>query len=265
MRGLTAEQKALREGKLTASMVGRIMSGNLTEMTELWEIMVGLREEEDLSGKWPVQLGLATEEVNLDWYARKTGHEVTRRGSFVAVDWMGCTLDGWDSVLDRPVEAKHVGGHESEETVLARYQPQLHWTMLCTQRREIALSVISGAAEPVVDIVPFDVAYADQLMARAKHFMRYVDSLTPPVVQPPIKAPPLPVKIVDMMTTKDANQWGSHAAVWLENIDASKKADTAERDLKGLVPIDAKEATGSGVIIKRDRAGRLSLRREKTT
>jgi hypothetical protein len=267
MRGLTAEQQEARSGKLTGSMVGALMSGDPDKILHLWRIMVGEEEEPDLSKVWPVQLGAATEQLNLDWFELKTGHPVTKRGAFVVhpfEHWMGCTLDGWDDVLSVPIEAKHVGGFEEPDVVLQRYQPQLHWTMLCTRTTSIRFSVIYRASEPAVETIHLHQPYADGLLKRAKEFMVYVDTFTPPVVMPRVEAPVLPTITVDMTATKLSNQWGDAAARWLENIPSAIRADEAEKELKGLCPVEAREAHGAGVKITKDKKGRMSLRASKS-
>jgi hypothetical protein len=75
-------------------------------------------------------------------------------------------------------------------------------------------------------------------------------------VAPPVK----PIKTYDM--TGD-NLWASEAVVWLENRTAARKAAAAEKDLKGLVPLDAVRCHGHGIEIRRDRAGRLSLKEQR--
>lgn len=268
MRGLSAEQKQLRDGKLTASMVGALMSGDPDRILTLWRQMVGEEDEPDLSWVWPVQLGAATEQLSLDWYEHKTGHPVTKRGAFVIhpfTHWMGCTLDGWDDVLSVPIEVKHVGGFEEADVVLQRYQPQLHWTMLCTRTTSIKFSVIYRASEPVVETIHLHQPYADELLRRAKEFMVYVETFTSPVVMPRVEAPVLPTITVDMTTTKVSNQWGDAAARWLENAPSAIRAEEAEKELKGMVPVEAKQAHGAGVSITRDKKGRMSLRKERTS
>lgn len=128
---LTEAQLRARDGRLTASRVAALMTGDEAKILDLWREMVGdpAWTPEDLSGVWPVQLGIATEALNLEWYARKHG-PLTRQGEVVihpTADWAVCTLDGFDAALPGPVECKHVGGREPLERVLERYQPQLHW------------------------------------------------------------------------------------------------------------------------------------------
>lgn len=258
---LNPTQLAAREGKLTASRVACLMTGDEAKVLNLWREMVGdpLFVPEDLSGVWPVQLGSVTENLNLDWYARKRGN-VTRRGEVVVhprESWMAATLDGFAPDLAGPIECKHVGGREQLSTIIERYQPQMHWQMIVTRSDRIALSVIEGANEPLVEVIERDAAYTTELIERATAFMECVVTLTPPFPLIPVAAPTIPSQIYDMAGN---NEWADYAATWNDTNDAAKKAAKAEKELKALVPADATLCHGYGVQIKRDRAGRLSLR-----
>lgn len=258
---LTPAQLAAREGRLTASQVACLMTGDEAKILNLWRGLVGdpAYVEDDLSDVWAVNLGSVTETLSLDWYERKHA-PVTRRGEVVVhptVDWAACTLDGWDDSLPGPVECKHVGGFEPRATVIQRYMPQIHWQMVCTASRRAAISIIEGAREPVVEIVEWDEGYAAEIWNRAAAFWRCVETLTPPVALPAVAAPVKAEKVVDMATS---NEWGDAAGTWLADAPAAKRAAKAEKALKALVPADAARCHGHGVQITRDRAGRLSVK-----
>lgn len=259
---LTRQQLEAREGRLTASRVACLMRGDDAAILDLWREMVGDPEykPKDLSGIWAIQLGETTETLNLDWYERKQQRPVSRRGEVVIhhrVDWAACTLDGFDDELPGPVEAKHVGGREALATIVDRYQSQIHWLMLVTGSRQAALSVIEGASEPIVEIIPRDEEYAAELWRRAEAFMACVWSFTPPVAGEVVLAPVLAVKTYDFAGN---NEWGSEAAAWLETRAARKRNEVAEKAIKGLVPADAKRAHGNGIEVARNRAGALTIR-----
>lgn len=259
---LTAKQIEQRDGRLTASRVACLMTGDEAKIMNLWREMVGDPEfvPEDLSGVWAVQLGSVTESLNLDWYERKTKRKLSKRGDVIQMrtaDWAACTLDGWDEENGCAIECKHVGGREPLAKVIERYQPQLHWQMLVTNSRAVMLSVIEGTSEPVVEEIPFDADYAAELWRRAVQFMTCVRSLTPPVALAPVAAPVKAEKTYDM---SQSNEWGHHALDWLENYPSKKKADIAEKALKSLVASDAVRCFGAGVEIRRDRAGRLTTK-----
>ena len=231
---LVSTQLAARENKLTASRVAALMTGSADKILNLWRELVGdpAFVPEDLSDVWPVRLGEATEQLNVAWYAKKHG-EVSRKGEVVVgnPDWMAATLDGWDVARGCPLEAKHVGGREPLETIISRYQSQMHWQMMVTDASECALSVIMGASEPIVEYIPMDVGYAKELMRRATQFMQCVDNMTPPVLLAPV-APPV---IADKIVMMDSNpEWTAQAARWIQSYGAAEIAKEAEKKLKGV-------------------------------
>ncbi len=258
-RGLSDLQLKARDGKLTASRVGVLMSGDPEKIMALWQEMTGQSEPEDLSAVWAVQLGSHTESLNLEWYERKTGHTLTLKGEVLTMDpWAAATLDGYDAEINAVVEAKHVGGFEPRDNVVARYMPQVHWQMLVSGARLAVLSLIEGAREPVFEHVEFDEAYAAELWARAEQFMRCVEDLIPPVEFAPVAAPTRPeqYRTVDMT---GSNAWASLAGDWLANQSAAKTFDKAAKEIKALVEIDVGQVSGHGIQCKRSKAGSLTI------
>jgi predicted phage-related endonuclease len=258
---LTATQIKAREGKLTASRVACLMTGDAPKIMQLYLEMIGEGEPENLDHIWPVRLGSATEELNLDWFEMKNG-TLSRRGDVIVhkkYSWAAATLDGWYDDLGCPVECKHVAGREPLEVIIDRYQPQMQWQMEVTGAVQCALSVIMGAAEPVVEFIERDGDYAAEMVKRGLQFISCVRQRVEPVVLEPIAAPVDATKVIDMSSN---NWWASSAARWLETKEAADQCKDAEKVLKGSVPVDAKKAFGHGVQITRDRAGRLSLRQE---
>lgn len=261
---LTAEQLKLRDGRLTASRVSCLMTGDEQKIMDLWRLMVGETGEQSLSDVWPVVLGEATEALNLSWYERTTGRKLTRRGEVVicpSADWAAATLDGWDDVECGPVDAKHVGGFEPRETVVTRYMPQMMWQMICTCSSWSALSIIEGARKPVVEVVLWDETYAMELWRRAEAFMECVETLTPPVVMAPVAPPVAPVRTVSM---EGSNIWAVSAAQWLANQEASRQFDRAAKSIRELVTPDMAKAHGHGIEAERDARGAIRIRSQKS-
>lgn len=259
---LTEAQLKARDGKLTASRVACLMTADPDKIMNLWREMVGdpAFVPEDLSGVWPIRLGEATEALNLSWYERKTGRALTRQGEVVIcprADWAASTLDGWDDSFPAVIECKHVGGFEARDIVIARYQPQLHWQMICTGARQAILSIIEGAKEPALEAVDFDEIYGAELWTRAEMFMACVRDLVEPVTLAPIAGPVKAEKIYDM---RESNAWAAHAGTWLEQRAAAKAFDAAVKEIRALVPADAAKAHGAGIIATRNRAGAISIK-----
>src|SRR5262252_4257030 len=145
---LTSDQIAIRKTLMTSSDIKPLMDGNADEIIRVYLEKIGEREPENLDNVWPVQLGIATEALNLMWFEKK--NNVTLAGRNVLIrssrfNWAGATLDGWCEELKCPVECKHVGGREPIEVIIDRYQPQMQWQMMVTEAEQCALSVILGA------------------------------------------------------------------------------------------------------------------------
>lgn len=261
---LSPDQVKARDGKLTASRVACLMTGDAEKITNLWREMVGDPDfiQEDLSDVWAVQLGSHTESLNLDWYEKRTGRLLSRRGDVVVgtLDWMAATLDGWDDAIDAPIECKHVGGFEPITKILERYAPQAHWQMIVTGATRCVFSIIEGAKEPIIEIVEYDDAYGKELMRRAIQFMECVSTLTPPVALAPVAAPVKAEKTYDMTGN---NQWASEAVTWLLQRQPAKDFAASEKALKQLVPADAVKCLGHGITVNRNKAGSLTIREIK--
>jgi hypothetical protein len=133
----------------------------------------------------------------------------------------------------------------------------MHWQMIVTGAIKCAPSIIMGGNEPIVDFLDKDEAYAAELMRRAELFMHHVRDLTPPVAMAPVAAPVKAERTYDMMGN---NSWAANAATWLTTRQAAKDCAAAEKELKSAVPADAIRCFGHSIEIKRDRAGRLSLK-----
>ena len=260
---LTEAQRLARSGKLTASRVSCLMTGDKAKIMAVWRELCGdpTYEEEDLSEIWAVRLGSLTESLNLEWYEKIKNKTLTRRGEVVNhpdYEWAAATLDGFDATIPGPIECKHVSGFEKFDTILARYQPQIHWQMEVTQTRQCAFSVIEGGRQPRVEIIDYDKPYADELMARALRLMEHVWNMTPPVELEPVELKHIS-RLRDYNMTGN-NQWATAAGDFLQHQKAAEVWKDAVETLKGMVANDAASASGYGVIARRDRANRLSIR-----
>jgi len=265
---LTAIQIAARTGKLGASDMNIVMGGDPLKIDKLWREKMGDKIPDDLSDVWPVYRGSETEQMHLNWIERR-GIDggvigISRRGDTVdhyQHDWAMCTLDGWVNELKCPIEVKWTNGNEPFDPVIRdRYFPQCQWQMEMTGAEQCALSVIMGAAEPVVDMIKRDADYAKQMLERGWTFIQHVRSRTPPVDLPMV---PLPVDATRVVDMQGNNEWANQAGIWTDLRDSAAAYDDAAKILKALVPADAKRCFGHGVQITRNRLGHLSLREAK--
>lgn len=260
--GLTKTQHATRKGYVGGSDAKIIMSGDDAAVLRLWGEKRGEIEPEDLSTVLQVQMGVATEELNRCWFERMTGLTIEYEGEQQIMTThgfpMGVTLDGLIRSENAVFEAKHVGGFEPFETVVQRYMPQVYHSMIVTGATKGYLAIFEGTGDWRSETVVEDPFYADALIEQERKFWECVLSGKPPRLPPP-PPPPLPEasRRVDMTGN---NLWASRAADWLKNKEASKTFDAAAKELKALVEADVREASGHGIIIKRDKARKLTIK-----
>src|SRR5262249_44140766 len=98
-----------RTGFLGGSDAHVIMGHDETALLRLWREKRGEVEPLDLSGNLIVQLGLATESLNRQWFERNTGQtlrDIQRRIRHPVIRWMGATLDGVVEATGAVFEAK---------------------------------------------------------------------------------------------------------------------------------------------------------------
>ena len=238
------------------------MGSDEAALIRLWREKRGEAEAEDLSGNLIVQLGTATEDLNRSWYERNSGRrvrDVQRRVKHSAIPWMAATLDGIVEGSEAVFEAKFMLPWSfSEEAAAEKYMAQLQHNMWVTHLRSSVLSIITGGGKWVEITIPMDPLYLSVLVQAEKKFWRCVQSGEPPYLinaeapRPRIEA----IRIVDMSAS---NSWAEFSALFCNTHEAFLEHERAKRELKALMPEDAKEAIGHGVRAKRSKSGAVSF------
>src|SRR5215467_4699739 len=245
-----------------------IMGDDEAALLRLWREKRGEIEPEDLSDNLVVQLGLATEDLNRRWYEANTGRVVTdiqKRVRHPMLRWMGATLDGRIEGRDAVFEAKFMLPWSfSEEAAAEKYMPQLQHNMWVVAARNAVLSVITGGGKWVEILAHADPLYQHLIVTAERKFWRCVESGEQPQlfgVDPP-KPRLEAVRVVDMASS---NAWAEFAAVFTRTHQAHLEHEHAKRELKTLMPEDAKEAIGHGVRAKRSKSGAVNFDLLSTT
>jgi predicted phage-related endonuclease len=239
-----------------------IMGNDEAALLRLWREKRGEIGLEDLSGNLIVQLGLVTEDLNRRWYEANTGQVITDVQRLVrhpTVRWMAATLDGRIEGTGAVFESKFMlPWYFSEEAAAAKYMPQLQHNMWVVAARSAVLSIITGGGKWVEITTHADPLYQHLIITAERKFWRCVESGEPPRLfgveppQPRIEA----MRVVDMSAS---NAWAEFAAVFSRTRSAHLEHEEAKAELKGLMPQDAKEATGHGVRAKRSKSGAVSF------
>jgi predicted phage-related endonuclease len=239
-----------------------IMGNDEAALIRLWQEKRGEAEPEDLTSNLIVQLGAATEELNRSWYERNSGRrvgDVQRRVKHSAIPWMMATLDGIVEGTEAVFESKFMLPWSfSEETAAEKYMAQVQHNMWVTHLRTSVLSIITGGGKWVEITIPMDPLYLSVLVSAEKKFWRCVQSgETPHLIN---AEPPRPrieaVRIVDMSSS---NSWAEFAALFRNTRSAYLDHEWAKRELKALMPEDAREAIGHGVRAKRSKSGAVTF------
>ena len=220
------------------------------------------RSRKTYSGNLIVQLGLATEHLNRQWYERTTGQVIKDVQSWVrhpVIRWMAATLDGVVEGNGAVFEAKFMLPWSfSEEAAAEKHMAQLQHNMWVTNATAAVLSIITGGGKWVEIKISADSLYQHLLLTAEKKFWRCVESGEPPRlfgVEPP-RARIEAVRIVDMSSS---NAWAEFSGVFRRTREAYLEHENAKTELKGLMPEDAKEAIGHGIRAKRSKSGAVSF------
>jgi predicted phage-related endonuclease len=239
-----------------------IMGDDEAALVRLWQEKRGEIEPEDLSGNLIVQLGCVTEDLNRRWYEANTGQVITdvqRRIRHPVIRWMAATLDGRVESSGAVFESKFMLPWSfSEEAAAEKHAAQLQHNMWVVAARSAVLSVITGGGKWVEIKTHADPLYQHLLVTAERKFWRCVESGERPRlfgVEPPkprIEA----VRVVDMTSS---NAWAELATVFARTREAHQEHEQAKTELKGLMPADAKEATGHGLRAKRSKSGAVSF------
>jgi len=239
-----------------------IMGDDEAALVRLWREKRGEVEPEDLSGNLIVQLGVVTEDLNRRWYEANTGQVITDVQKHVrhpTVRWLAATPDGRVQSSGAVFESKFMlPWYFSEEAAAAKYMPQLQHNMWVVAARSAVLSVITGGGKWVEIAVHADPLYQHLIVTAERKFWRCVEyGETPRLFG--VEIPPPRIEAVRIVDMSASNAWAEFAAVFSRTRAAHQEHEQAKVELKGLMPADAKEATGHGIRAKRSKSGAVSL------
>lgn len=243
-----------RKTFIGGSDMNTIASGHAERIQALIQEKRGEVEPPDLAWELPVFLGNHTEAANRLWFEHITGRPITDVQRQIFDGWRGCTLDGLTLAENkRPAvyEAKFSLGFIKPEELLSKYTPQLTWNMALAGVEHACLSILLGIGKYELIEVSFDPFYAAELDELAAAFWRCVESGEAWPGLPPAKGASAPSTLRVIDVTEDMNwhgDWSAAAQKWLDHREAAKAHEEAAAALKALIPDDAKEVRGCGLI-----------------
>ena len=241
----------------------RIMNG---QWVDLYQEKLGIVEPEDLSGSLPVQLGVHTEQFNLDWWTTRHQPGFNMAGTRVRMQFglgsgdlnamHGVPMFGTADMMcidsqnkSYLVEAKHTNSFTNMEGVLERYMPQLQFYMFLHKNfcqsegfkdDGIYLSVIFGNSKWESKHISYDHAYTMNMISLIVKFWRHVQAKMPPSNRD-AETPDISSIAIDRKVKMDMNrdnEWMSAAHDYVDTLESAKKNESAKKRLLSHIPPD---------------------------
>lgn len=245
----------------------QIMTG---DWDQLWEQKTGLTQPPNLEGIFRVQLGKFTEPFHARWFARQTGYKLDDPGDQPTVikevapshdPWMFATFDRWIIDMDVPLEMKHTYSGNSLEDAATYYMGQLQHQIVCAGTNSCIFSIIQGNSEPIHGVVARDEPFIAKMLELERLFWGYVTRKErPPAIGIDVAevkglADSVPIngrKAYDYTTN---NEWVAKAGEYLLLKPKADEFKVIDKELRELIPADASQVTGGGLLLKRDARG----------
>lgn len=264
---LTADQIKERKKGIGSSDARVIACGTDQERYDLWREKTGRYEPGPILSPWDALLRHYVEPALMDFYGLTYSCTVTRRAEAVVCrDFpiLRATLDGANMDEPRLVDAKllNLFTPDPETWLQDKYGWQMVHQMTVCEIPQASLYVSLAMKKPVRMDFSYNEFEALEYVDRCRQFWSYVENDKEPPGAPPPLAPPMAIADMREVDMTGNNEWGSFAAVWLDNRDAAKAFDIAADELKKRVEKDVRLAYGHGIEIKRDGRGLKIKERE---
>jgi hypothetical protein len=259
----------------------RIAAG---DWPSLWDEKTGKVEPPSLQFAWKPRLGLCTENLHAWWHGLReckprdglvlVEPKLDTRGKGLVVlgrdpllkDAPGsaawASIDRWVVEDDCPLELKHTNERASLATSAAYYMAQLQWQLIVTGCNQLRFSIIRGNNEPEWGYVAEDIDYQIRLAKQVEAFWQQVEIGERPeelaadeVEENKTRARQVPINGYRAYDHGTNNEWCAKAGLFIELKPQAERYKEAEKELRALIPSDASEVAGGGVIFKRDARG----------
>jgi predicted phage-related endonuclease len=180
MKKKQKETKQDRTKSIGGSDATRIFDG---DWYQLWSEKVGETKPADLSEVLPVQMGITTESLNIQWFERlfktkikdKQLHLIHPKYNFITANLDGRLKDG--AIFD----AKHTNAFSTSAKVAVKYNAQMQHYMMVANSNKSILSVFFGNLKHEVIEIPRDDDFIERLLNAEVLFWHMVtNKIAPP-------------------------------------------------------------------------------------
>lgn len=260
---LDSIDRAARRLSIGGSDAKIIMGDDYKALLQLWKEKRGETSPQDYSRNLVVQLGNATEDLTAQWFEYEHPElTLAHRQTSMTHDkyrWMSCTLDGIVAPDGDVFEGKFMLPWSFDlEAAVQKHWWQLQHNMFVAKAKKAWLSIVTGGGQYHCKEVMASAVDQAVLRETEQKFWFAVEEGLEPVLagaEAPTIAKPA-TKIVNM---RKSNAWAQYAAIYLNTHDAHSEHEDAKKNLKALVPEDAKEAKGHRVRAKKSKSGSITF------
>lgn len=262
-----------RNKSLGGSDMLRIMDG---DWHQLWLEKTGRVEQEDLSDVLPVQLGIFTEEFNIEWFKKTVAfncvvypnvryHQINEHVDEHPVP-LRATLDGIARSGDDSyvLECKHTNERNRMSDVVEKYMPQIQLYMYMSGIKSSYLSVIFGNSRYECTKINYNHDYTTDMLHFAASFWWLVVEDREPTSADSEEAEALStnnIQVNDMIRVDAStnNHFTSCAEQYIDTYVKHSEHETAKKELKAMVESNVREMYNDKLSIKRDKRGSLRI------
>lgn len=250
---------------LGGSDANRLMRG---EWLDLYKEIKEEKARDDLSKVLQVQIGIATERVNLDFLQYDLEQKVLRNIDVQVLKdrpWMRSSLDGITDETRVPCEAKHTYQDNRMEVLAENYYPQLQHYMMHSNSDGMYLSAIFGNRRFEYTLIDADYTYQKKLLAVEEWFLAHLNENKEPKGfkdLPTVDKKDIKLDGMKQYDMKDNIKWKDFVKQYKKVKPYADEYENCKKAIKGLVPDDCYRASGDGVVVTRNRRNILTIKEE---
>ncbi len=275
-----------RTKSIGGSDVGRLFSTQEDAWQKLWEEKTGRREPDDLSDIFHVQLGVATESFNIEWFQKmyQDDLEIKRIEKQHAINApamasdskdvpLRATLDGLVSHKDgwSVLECKHTNSFTNIDKQAELYMPQLQFYLHMAKKFYVGghdiidgiyFANIFGNSKWECIHITYNPQYAQEIMDRVVRFWKFVTD-----DQPPQKRMPDPPQIKGILFDRkkkedmgQSNSFTNASQLYVSTLPSVKINEEAKKDLLNHVQPSHAELFNDLISINVSKTGRRTIK-----
>ena len=253
-------KKFNRIGFIGGTDANKIMRG---DWHELWLEKTGQQMPKDLSNQFNVQLGVATENFNLQWFCKEYMYhyksllkQVEFEKKYDGVPYKG-TVDALHEDKGFIIECKHTYSFNSFQKMLQYYMGQLQFYMNVANADKVYFSIIFGNQWECRS-VSYDKGYFDKMRIQIAEFWQYVKhKKEPPTDNNILKIDIDSIHVNDMVrrnASKD-NHFTALADTYKATKQSHKDHDNVKKELRSLIQSNESEIYNDQIKVIRDARG----------